>query len=192
MALILLIGPPAVGKMTVGQELERLLGFKLFHNHVTIEMVAPYFGYDSPEGRRLVRQLRSVFFDAFAANTGGGFIFTYVWAFGEPGEREHIEGLAGRFGRAGHPIFWVELEADLSERQRRNRTENRLTHKPTKRDLDWSEQHVLEVEENYRLNSNEGEIVQANYLRIDNTNMSPSEVAELICAHFGLVSPRTD
>ncbi len=45
------IGPPAVGKMTKGQELEKLSGYKLFHNHVTIEMVVPFFSYGTPEGR---------------------------------------------------------------------------------------------------------------------------------------------
>jgi shikimate kinase len=37
MKLVILFGPPAVGKMTVGQQLANLTGFKLFHNHMTIE-----------------------------------------------------------------------------------------------------------------------------------------------------------
>jgi hypothetical protein len=31
--LVIVFGPPAVGKMTVGLELERLTGFRLFHRH---------------------------------------------------------------------------------------------------------------------------------------------------------------
>jgi len=73
--LVVLIGPPAVGKMTVGQALEERLGYKLFHNHVTIDMVAPYFNYATPEGRALVQKLREAFFEAFAANTAAGYIF---------------------------------------------------------------------------------------------------------------------
>jgi hypothetical protein len=34
LALAIIFGPPAVGKMTVGLELERLTGFRLFHNHM--------------------------------------------------------------------------------------------------------------------------------------------------------------
>ncbi|MEM7211193.1 MAG: AAA family ATPase [Pseudomonadota bacterium] len=186
MPLILLIGPPAVGKMTVGQEVEKLLGFKLFHNHVTIEMVVPYFGYDTQKGRSLVEKLRSAFFDAFASDSDGGYIFTYVWAFGEPGERRYIEELADKFSANEHAIYWVELGADLEVRMQRNRTENRLTQKPTKRDIEWSDKYVREADEKYRLNSVDGEMPYENYLRIDNTDLAAAEVALRIASHFDL------
>jgi len=43
--LVCLIGPPAVGKMTVGQELCRRTGFKLFHGHVVADVLSPYFPF---------------------------------------------------------------------------------------------------------------------------------------------------
>ena len=43
---VLIIGPQAVGKMTVGQELSKLIGYKLMHNHMTIEVVRQIFDYD--------------------------------------------------------------------------------------------------------------------------------------------------
>ncbi|MEO0403110.1 MAG: AAA family ATPase [Pseudomonadota bacterium] len=183
MTLIILIGPHAVGKMTVGQELERLSGFKLFHNHVTIEMVAPFFSYSTPQGRRLVNRLRQTFFDAFCESDAPGYIFTFVWAFGEPGEREYIEGITAQFEDKGHDTYWVELEASLEERLRRNRTENRLQHKPSKRDLDWSERNLTESAQKHRLNSVDGEIERSRYLRIDSTHRSAGQVAEQIWAH---------
>ncbi len=39
-----LYGPPAVGKYTVGTELARLTGYKLFHNHVTVDVARILFG----------------------------------------------------------------------------------------------------------------------------------------------------
>ena len=45
MKFILIFGPQAVGKMTVGHELEKIAGLKLFHNHMTIDLVVPFFGY---------------------------------------------------------------------------------------------------------------------------------------------------
>ena len=36
MKFILIFGPQAVGKMTVGQELQKITGLKLFHNHMTL------------------------------------------------------------------------------------------------------------------------------------------------------------
>jgi shikimate kinase len=38
MSFLLLVGPPAVGKMTVGQALAQKLGYPLFHNHLSIEL----------------------------------------------------------------------------------------------------------------------------------------------------------
>ena len=47
MKLIFLIGDAAVGKMTVGQELMKITDLRLFHNHMTIELVIEIFGrYD--------------------------------------------------------------------------------------------------------------------------------------------------
>jgi shikimate kinase len=44
MKLLFMIGNAAVGKMTVGQELMKLTGLRLFHNHMTIEPVIEIFG----------------------------------------------------------------------------------------------------------------------------------------------------
>lgn len=34
MDFFMIIGPQAVGKMTVGQQIEKMTGAKLFHNHM--------------------------------------------------------------------------------------------------------------------------------------------------------------
>ena len=54
MNLIILFGPPAVGKMTVGQELSRLTGYPLLHNHMTIDLVTEFFDFGTPQFGRLV------------------------------------------------------------------------------------------------------------------------------------------
>ena len=180
MKLVILIGPPAVGKMTVGQELEKLSGYKLFHNHMTIEMVSPFFSYGTPQGRKLVQRLREEFFKSFSESNEAGYIFTYVWAFGEVGEREYIETIARKFEHQGHDVYWIELEANLNKRIQRNRTENRLRHKPSKRDIAWSDNHLLETDKKYRFSSFEGEVAKPNYLRIDNTDLSAVEAAQQI------------
>lgn len=169
--------------MTVGQELEKLSGFKLFHNHMTIEMVAPFFSYSTPEGRGLVNRIRQEFFDAFSASDATGYIFTFVWAFGEAGEREYIEGISNQFEENGHDTYWIELEASLDERVNRNRTANRLEHKPSKRDIAWSESNLVQSAGKYRLNSIDGEISHPNYLRIDNTHLTAFEAAQKIWSY---------
>jgi len=82
-------------------------------------------------------------------------------------------------------VYCVELIADQAVRLERNKTENRLNSKASKRDLEASEQRLLN-EERYRLVSNEGEIPFENYLRIDNTDLVPDVVAKMIKEKFDL------
>lgn len=39
MKFIMIFGPQAVGKMTVGHELGKITNLRLFHNHVTLELL---------------------------------------------------------------------------------------------------------------------------------------------------------
>ena len=88
------------------------------------------------------------------------------------------------FKKYNSEIYIIELEADLDERLRRNKTENRLSNKASKRDLQWSEKDLLKSVKKYRLNSNPNEIKEENYIRINNTNISAIETAKLIKEKF--------
>jgi hypothetical protein len=180
MKLVIIFGPHAVGKMTVGQELEKISGFKLFHNHKPIELVIDYFSYSSVEGRQLVNRIRQEFFKAFAESDVSGYILTFVWAFEAEGERDYMEGIASTFEDKNATVYWIELEAPLEERLKRNVSANRLRHKPSKRDFAFSEASLIRGSEEHRLNSTPGEIPGPNYLRIDNTNVSARAAAEKI------------
>ncbi|MNS60332.1 hypothetical protein D3C72_933220 [compost metagenome] len=80
----------------------------------------------------------------------------------------------------------VELEADLEERLERNKSQHRLMHKPTKRNFERSEQDLKRTAERYRLNSREGELHKENYIRINNTRISPAKAAQMIKDKFQL------
>jgi len=166
--------------MSVGQELERLSGLKLFHNHMSIDLVTKYFDFGTPEGQKLVENIRFEFFKAFAASTQAGFIFTVMWCFDDPDDQVFIERITQIFEDNGAHVYWVELETSLEERLHRNRTQNRLNHKPSKRDIERSEKHLVKSHQQYRLNSHIGEIDRKNYLRIDNTKLSAAAVAEQV------------
>jgi len=68
----------------------------------------------------------------------------------------------------------------------RNKTENRLLNKPTKRNLEKSEALFRSLEMNYRLNSFEGEITKTNYIKINNTDLLPEKAALIIKNRFSL------
>jgi len=186
MKFILIFGPQAVGKMTVGHELEKITNLKLFHNHMTIEMVSPFFSYSTLSGKRLVNLFREEIFKEVASSDLEGLIFTYVWYFDEKKDWDFTEKAIKIFRDKGAEIYLVELEADIEERIKRNKTEHRLEYKPTKRDIEWSEADIKNSLLKHRLSSEEGEIKEKNYLRINNTNIDPVTVANAIKDKFNL------
>ena len=183
MDLIVLIGSGAVGKMTVGQELMKITDFRLFHNHMMIEPVIEVFGdYCGP----VVGRLREVIFEEFLKTKYRGMIFTYMWAFDMQEDWDYIRSVAERFEAIGGNVYYVELVADQAVRLERNKTENRLRNKASKRDLAVSQERLLREDSRYRLVSREGEIPFENYIRIDNTRLEPDEAARLIKDKFAL------
>jgi hypothetical protein len=183
--LVFLTGPPAVGKMTVGLALQELTGLRLFHNHLSIEAVLPVFPFGSEPFSRLVGEFRVRIFEEVARSDLPGLIFTYVWAFDQPEDRHFVETMKQIFEVRGGTAVFVELWADLETRLARNETELRLTRKPSKRDVELSRARLLDHEARYRLSSN-GDFPFEPYVRIDNTQLDPSQAAERIVAHFDL------
>jgi len=82
MKLILLYGPPAVGKLTIAKELARLTGFKLFHAHLTSDLVEAIFPRGTPSFRQLAWDLRYAVFAEAAQAHLDGLIFTTVYGRG--------------------------------------------------------------------------------------------------------------
>lgn len=183
MKLLLLIGNGAVGKMTVGQELMKQTGLRLFHNHMTIEPVLDIFGsFHVPA----ILQMREVIFKEFAKSDNYGMIHTVMWAFDAPEDWDYINHVVEIFKAEGAEIYCVELVAPQEIRLQRNETENRLKHKPSKRDLAASRERVLAMDRQHRFESNPGEVPFENYLRIDNANLAPEVVATMIREKFDL------
>lgn len=183
MKLVFLIGNCAVGKMTVGQELMKLTGLRLFHNHMTIEPVIEVFGHYNPQA---VFRIREVFFEEFAKSDNYGMIFTYMWAFDQQADWDYVEHVKQIFAPYGTEFYYVDLVAPQEVRLKRNRTENRLKHKASKRNVEFSDQLLLHDDQKYRCESLPGEIPFENYLKIDTTNLAADETAKTIQQHFGL------
>ena len=184
--LVFIIGPPAVGKMTVGHELARRTGLRLFHNHQTIDLILPFFAFGSPPFARLVGEFRRRIFEEVASSDLPGIIFTYVWAFDLASDDATVEEYSEIFRARGGRVVYVELETTQEERLRRNETEFRLAAKPFKRDLAASRQQLLELDDKYQLNSRGKLAGREDYLHIENTHLSAADVADKIIETFGL------
>lgn len=181
--LVFMIGNAAVGKMTVGQELTKITDLRLFHNHMTIEPILDIFGYFN--GKAITR-MRDIIFEEFADSEHYGLIFTYMWAFDQQSDWDYVEHVCDIFRKHNADIYYVELVASQVVRFQRNATENRLKNKASKRDVEISNQRIMNDDSKYRCVSNEGEIPFDNYIKIDNSNLSAEVVAQMIKERFGL------
>ena len=183
MKLLFIIGDAAVGKMTVGQELMKITELRLFHNHMTIEPVIEIFGrYDG----KTISEIREVIFKNYAASDNYGMIFTLMMDFDLPSEWEYLDHVKGIFEPYRTDFYYVELIAPQEIRLKRNISENRLKNKASKRDIETSNQRLINDDKNHRCVSYEGEINFDNYLRIENSDKAPDEVAQMIKEAFKL------
>jgi hypothetical protein len=190
MHLIVIFGPAAVGKMTVGFELQRLTGLRVFHNHMTVDPVLRLFDFGTPQFGRLVNLFRTRIFEEVAASDLPGLIFTYVWSLDDPRDKAAVDEWTRIFTDRGATVAYVELYATQEERLRRNVTPLRLAEKQPKRDLARSRELLLDHDANHRLNTNGDFFYPDRHLKIDNTNLTPEQVAQQVIARFGLLGPR--
>ena len=189
MKFIIITGPPAVGKMAVGIEISKKTGYKILHNHGTIELLIPIFTYGTPKFHLLNNEFRKRIFEEVSTSDLPGFIFTYVTAFSLKEEREHMEHMTKIFTDQGNEVLYVELYATLEKRLERNKTPLRLDMKPSKRDTQLSDKRLLGMEKKYIMNSTKEYpfFFKENYLKIDTTHLSVEEAADLVIHEFSIV-----
>lgn len=187
--LMVVIGPPAVGKMTVGRAICAASDFRLFHNHHVIEPLADVFGFGSPAFDALKDELRVRVIEA-AAEHGVRLVFTFVWPVDDPDDAATVRRYLAPYVDRGLRITFVELYAGLETRLVRNVQPDRVAAKPSKTDLVWSDAHVRESHATHRLNTDPDDpttpadsvLRDFAHLRLDNTDLSPDRVAEQVLA----------
>lgn len=185
--LIVVCGPQAVGKMTVAESLRDKLKYNLMMNHDSIEVSDQIFGFGTPAQKEFNAIFREKAFE-LAVKHGVDLLFTYVCAFEMPEEKAYLKSLEKLFVENGGQFYFVELSADLETRIERNVTPHRLERKASKRNIEWSKANLLHDTKRHRLNSEEGEVWFEHHVKINNTELSPDEVAEMVIEKFGLIS----
>lgn len=188
--LLVIFGPPAVGKMTVGRAIAAASDFRLFHNHMTIEPLLELFGHGTPAFNVLNDEFRVRIVEEAAAS-GTHLVFTFVWPVDDPEEVAVVERYIAPYVVAGRQVAFVELSAPLVTRLERNRTEDRLAAKASKRDVAWSDANVRDSER-YVMNTSADRRTAAQdllerhrFLRLDNSDLAPEAAAAEILTWVG-------
>lgn len=179
MKLIFLHGMPGVGKLTVARELASLTGFRLFHNHLTVDLVCSVFEFGS---RPFVELREKIWLEVFAqASSSGldGLIFTF--AFDRTVRRSFIERVREIIEADGGSVLFVELMCSPEE------LENRIA-QPSRASFG----KVNSVEFFRQLNDAGAFIdpgIPQDRLVVETTHLLPHDTAALIVKTLGINKP---
>lgn len=178
MKLIFIYGPPAAGKLTVAQELARATGFKLFHNHLSVNLLTPVFEFGSRPFFRLIDKFRLEIIEEAAKEKISGLIFTFCYA---PGiDDAFVENVVRAVERHEGQVCFVRLYCDRAGLEARVTDGSRTSHGKI-----GDVEALREFLDRYDMFS-----AVANYesLSIDNSALMPREVARRIIARYDLTT----
>jgi hypothetical protein len=122
--LVVLYGPPGVGKLTVGTELGRLTGFRLFHNHLTVDLVTAVFAPQTAAWNRLAPRIRHDVFVEAAAE-GVDLILTRAPRRADDAEVERVRAMTEPVRTAGGTVLFLRLACSRAEHSARLCTDER-------------------------------------------------------------------
>jgi hypothetical protein len=121
MKLVFIYGLPATGKLTVAKELAAMTGFKLFHNHLTVDLLLSVFEFGSAPFVALREEIWLSVFEQARRSGLPGLIFTFV-----PERTVRAEFIRKTID--GGDVFFVELVCPAEELKRRMSDPSRSRH----------------------------------------------------------------
>ncbi len=178
MNLLFLYGPPAVGKLTIAQELAALTGFRLFHNHLTVDLAQALFDFGTSPFGRYLDHLRMEAFETAAREKVTGLIFTFVYSY--PLDSLFVEDVKQIVEENGGAVYFVQLVCERAELERRVLAETRQRTNKIK-----TVEKLQQVMARFDLFK---PIPDVESLTIDTTNTPPQDAARRIAEHFQLNS----
>ena len=177
MKLIIIYGPPAVGKLTVATELGRLTSFAVFDNHLSVDCVLPVFGWGTRSLGKLAEQIRLAVIEE-AARENVDVIFTFV--YGHPIDLPFIDRICAAVETHGGSVCLVQLTCSAEVQEERVLSADRARRQKAR-----SVDIVRAFNERYDLVT---PIPMRPGLTIENTAVSPAEAARRIAEHYGLAT----
>lgn len=123
MKLVVLYGPPAAGKYTVAKAVAEKTGYKLFHNHLTVDLLKSMFEFGTPNFFRLSQKIRLDVLEQAAKENVHGVIFTFVYE--KPTDNDFVRQLVDRVASHDVDVIFVQIYCKKEELLRRVQEESR-------------------------------------------------------------------
>lgn len=180
--VIIIYGPIAVGKLTVGKELAKQTGFKLTHNHLINDLVRSIFDRGTKESNYYIEKLRYEMYVA-AIRASQSIIITHAYAanYISPSglsDPDYLRTLEKKLTKLGANVLFVHLQThnevllkrvSLPSRKEYKKLLDKKILKDLHKTTDWKTTAPVK-----------------NNLIIDNTNLSPKKVVSTILKHFNV------
>lgn len=183
MNLVFLHGSPGVGKLTVARELSALTGYRVFHNHLTVDLLTSVFDFGTQPFRELREEIWLTVFRRAAAEGLEGLIFTF--AFERTVADDFVERAVEAVETGGRGrVMFVSLSCEAETLRERIGAPSRSEHgKLTSLELfdELTSAGVIFTRER----------IGRDDLILDNTHLSPEESARSIVEHFDLPARST-
>ena len=181
MKLVFIYGQPGVGKLTVAKALAEATGYKLFHNHLTADLVYSLFPFGSKECFALADKLRLDLIEAAAKHNVKGVIFTFVYGVkisGDNSDAVFVKNVLRIVRKHRGEVFFVKLVCNEKELRRRIRHPSRKAFRKLRK-----VKNLLITRQKYILDAT---IPFGKSYIIDNAHISPKKVAVMIQKHYRL------
>ncbi len=175
MKLVVIYGPPGVGKLTVARQLEKITGFMVLHNHLTVDLISGILSMNHKAFWKYVGKYRLELIRLAAKENVNGLIITTVYVKEDEG---HMRKIIGIVKRHHGELCFVQLYCNADVLRKRLKEPSRKQYlklrSVAKLDTLMSEKNLL------------APMGFVKTLRIDNTHISPERTAEIIKKHYSL------
>ena len=175
MKLVIIYGSEATGKLTIAKQLARKTSFRLFHNHVSIDVAKVLFDFGDAGFSDLIWDVRALIFERAAQQNISGLIFT--WAYSHPDFQPYLQRITDIMDRYKADMHFVYVSCSDDALKKRVIQEDR--------GQVGKINSVAELERQRNL-KNHQVIPNSASLEIDNTDLSPEDAALQIMTHFKL------
>ena len=176
MKLIFIYGPPACGKLTIAQELVKLTGYKLYHNHLACDLVESIFDREKYKHLffTLISEINLLMVSRAVKEAISGIIMTSCYI--HPDEEEFIQKIITAVSQQNSEIYFVQIRCDEEELKKRATQESRRIFGKL---MDTEILHRFLHEKNL-----DHKIVHTHSLSIDTMTISAEESAQKIKNYY--------